>query len=133
MLLTAEVTSIDTAQLWPAVNVPPEIEKVVLATLNVAPVQLVTTPDGELNTRPAGAAGKVSLTAIPFKVCETFGFVTTKVSVEVPPAASAAGENILVIVGALSTIVVAVAGTESAVDSVVSMTALSILPVAELI
>jgi len=128
--LLTEVTLAETVQLCPAVSVPPLIATVVPDTLSVAPVQVVAPPGGAANTNPEGS---VSLTAMPFRVCAALGLVMVSVRTEVPLIASEVGANDLAIAGALSTTVVAVGGTLSLMDSVVSMIALPILAVAELV
>lgn len=98
--------------------------------LRTAPGQVVAAPEGTVKVIPAG---RVSLTAMPFRVWVAFGLVIVKVSAEIPLTEAVLGANALPIAGALSTTVVAVGGTLSLVDSVVSMIALPILAVAELL
>ena len=128
--MLVEVTLTVTIQLCPAFSVPPAIATVVPDTLKLAPEQVVAPLGGAANTSPAGI---VSLTAMPFKVCEAFVLLMVSVRTEVLLTASEVGANDLAIVGALSTTVVAAGGTLSLVDSVVSITALPILAVAKLV
>ena len=65
--LTDDVTFTETVQLWPTVNVPPVIDIVVPLIFKAASEQVVAASGGVENTRPAGTAGSVSLTAMPFR------------------------------------------------------------------
>ena len=120
-------------QLCSAASVPPVIEMVVPLIFSAAPEQVVAASGGLANTSPAGTTGSVSLTAMPFRLCARFELPMVRVSIELLPMASAVGENALLIVGAISTRVLAVGGTLSLVASVVSMTALPMRAVAELV
>ena len=67
-MFTEEVTFTETVQLPLGGKVPPVIDIVATLMFNAAPEQVVAASGGVENTRPAGAAGSVSLTAMPFRV-----------------------------------------------------------------